>query len=168
MLYGRAMIRPKAKWSSGVLGCAGSSSDRLPQAKKRKMTDSMDSGVLQPTDFQVRIIFVDAGCISSRLERSLIKDERVHLQTDDLLGTAEIFDAPIIIGSNFPDDRPPKDSHMSSLECHTRGIHATSWHIWYDEETWSVTQFRSVPMNDKHPRLRDRECVMMHLCHDRC
>ena len=22
-------------------------------------------------------------------------------------------------------------------------------------------------MNDKHPRLRDRECVMMQLCHDR-
>ena len=56
---------------------------------------------------------------------------------------------------------------MSGLECHTRGIHATSWHIWYDEETWSVTQFRSVPMSPMHPRMQGRECAIMHLCHDR-
>ena len=145
------MIRPKAKtgWE--------------PKEKKRKMV----SGVLQPIVFQIRIIFADAGCISSRLQKSLIKDERVHLQTDDLVETAEVFDAPIIIGSDFPVDTPPNDSHMSSQLCHSRGIHATSWHIWYDEESWSVTQFRSVPMSDVHPRLRDHECAMMHLCHDR-
>ena len=56
---------------------------------------------------------------------------------------------------------------MSSRLCHTRGIHATSWHIWYDEDAWSVRGFRSVPMTDKHSRLRDRECAMLHLCHDR-
>ena len=66
-----------------------------PRAKKRK------SGVLQPTEFQVRIIFADAGRIPSRLEKCLIKDERVHLLTLDLLETAEVFDASIIIGSNF-------------------------------------------------------------------
>ena len=162
------MLRPKPKWkSSDVSGRAASSSDSLPKAKKSKTTDSMDSGVLQPTDFQVRIVFTDAGCITSRLQQSLIKEERVHLQTDDLVETAEVFDAPIIIGSYFPADTPPKDSHMSSRLCHTRGIHATSWHIWYDEETWSVTQFRSVPMSDNHSRLRDREYAIMHLCHDR-
>ena len=56
---------------------------------------------------------------------------------------------------------------MSSRLCKTGGMHATSWHIWYDEETWSVTEFRTVPMSDVHPRLRHRECAMMHLCHQR-
>ena len=65
----------------------------FPKAKKSKTRDSMDSGVLQPTGFQVRIIFADAGCIPSRLEKCLIKDERVHLLTLDLLETAGIFDA---------------------------------------------------------------------------
>ena len=125
----------------------------------------MDSGVLQPTDFQVRIIFADAGCIPSHLEKCLIKDEKVHLLTPDLLETAELYDASIIIGSNFPADTPPNDSHMSSRLCHTGGMHATSWHVWYDEETWSVPEFRTVPMSDVHPRLRHRECAMMHLCH---
>ena len=160
------MSRPKAKWSSDVSGRAASASDTssvLVPAKKRKT----DSGVLQPTDFRARILFADAGDICSRLKKSLIKDDRVHLQTDDLLDTADLYECEIIIGSDFPAEKPPKDSHMSSQIRNTTGIHATSWHIWYDEETWSVTQFRSVPMNDKHPRLRDRECVMMHLCHDR-
>ena len=44
----------------------------------------MDSGVLQPTGFQYRIIFADAGCIAPCLEKSLIKDERKHLQTSSL------------------------------------------------------------------------------------
>ena len=114
----------------------------FPEAKKSKTTDSMDSGVRQPTDFQVRFIFADGGCIPSRLEKCLIKDERVHLLTLDLLETAEVFDASIIIGSNFPADTPPNDSHMSSRLCHTGGMHATSWHVWYDEETWLVTEFR--------------------------
>ena len=127
----------------------------------------MDSGVLQPTDFQVRIIFADAGCISSRLQKSLIKDERMQLETDDLLETAEIFEAPIIIGSDFPVDTLPENTHMSSRSCHTKGIHATSWHIWYDQMTWSVEEFRSVPLSRVHPRLRDRECAIMHLIHDR-
>ena len=143
------MLQPKAKMKSCyVSGRAASSSDSLPKAKKSKTTDSMDSGVLQPTDFQVRIIFADAGCITSRLEKSLIKDERKHLQTDDLVETAEVCDAPLIIGSDFPADAHPNDSHMSSRLCHTTGIHAMSWHIWYDEETWSVTQLCSVPMSD--------------------
>ena len=146
---------------------AASASDSLPKAKKSKTMDSMNSGVLQPTDFEVRILFADAGCISSRLQESLIKDERKHLRTDDLLENAELFEAPIIIGSDFPVDKPPKESQMSSRLCHTRGIHATSWHVWYDEMTWSVTEFRSVPMSDVHPRLRDREYALMHLCHDR-
>ena len=72
----------------------------------------MDSGVLQPTDFQVRIIFADAGCIPSHLEKCLIKDEKVHLLTPDLLETAEVFDASIIIGSNFPADTPPNEVCM--------------------------------------------------------
>ena len=137
----------------------------FPKAKKSKTRDSMDSGVLQPTEFQVRIIFADAGWISARIAKSLIRDERVHLKTQDLLDTAEVFDASIIIGSNFPADTPPNDSHMSSRLCHTGGMHATSWHVWYDEETWLVTEFRIVPMSDVHPRLRHRECAMMHLCH---
>ena len=139
------MLRTTMK-SSDVSGSAASASNSLPKAKKSKTTDSMDSGVLQPTDFQVRIIFADAGCISSRPAQSLIRDERVPLETSDLLETAEIFDAPIIIGSDFPADSLPKDFHMSSRVCHTTGIHATSWHVWYDEMTWSVTEFRSVPM----------------------
>ena len=79
-----------------------------PKAKKRK------SGVLQPTEFQVRIIFADAGWISACIAKSLIKDKRVPLETADLLETAEVFDASIIIGSNFPADTPPNGSHMSS------------------------------------------------------
>ena len=89
------------------------------------------------------------------------------MQTENLVETAVIFEAPIIIGSDFPADSPPKDSHMSSRVCETSGDHATSWHIWYDEEQWSVKQLRSVPMSDVHPRLRHRECAMMHLRHDR-
>ena len=120
--------KPTKRKSSDVSQLADSATESdsywhlfgFPKAKKTKTKDSMDSGVLQltepqvpssasssmdspvlqPTDLQVRILFADAGCISSRLEKSLIKDERVHLQTDDLLDTAEIFDAPIIIGSN--------------------------------------------------------------------
>ena len=65
-------LQPKAKMKSCYgSGRAASSSDSFPKAKKSKTTDSMDSGVLQPTDFQVRIIFADAGCITSRLEKSL-------------------------------------------------------------------------------------------------
>ena len=160
------MRHPKAKWSSDVSGRAASASDTssvLVPAKKRKT----DSGVLQPTDFCVRILFADAGDICSRLKKSLIKDDRVHLQTDDLLDTADLCECEIIIGSDFPAEKPPKDSHMTGEIRHTRGIHATSWHIWYDEEAWSVRGFRSVPMTDKHSRLRDRECAMLHLCHDR-
>ena len=160
------MSRRKAKWSSDVSGRAASASDTssvLVPAKKRKT----DSGVLQPTDFRARILFADAGDICSRLEESLIRDERVRLKTDDLLDTADLYECEIIIGSDFPAEKPPKDSHMTGEIRHTRGIHATSWHVWYDEMTWSVTEFRSVPMSDVHPRLRHRECAMMHLCHDR-
>ena len=160
------MSRPKAKWSSDVSGRAASSSDTssvLVPAKKRKT----DSGVLQPTDFRVRILFADAGDICSRLEESLIRDERVRLKTDDLLDTAVLCECEIIIGSDFPAEKPPNSSHMTGEIRHTRGIHATSWHIWYDEEAWSVRGFRSVPMTDKHSRMRDRECAMLHLCHDR-
>ena len=160
------MSRPKAKWSSDVSGRAASSSDTssvLVPAKKRKT----DSGVLQPTDFRARILFADAGDICSRLEESLIKDERVRLKRDELVDTAILYECPIIIGSDFPAENPPKDSHMTGEIRHTRGIHATSWHIWYDEDAWSVRGFRSVPMTDKHSRLRDRECAMLHLCHDR-
>ena len=57
----------------------------------------MDSGVRQPTDFQVRIIFADAGRIPSRLEKCLIKDERVRLPTDELLETAESELVPIFL-----------------------------------------------------------------------
>ena len=85
----------------------------------------MDSGVLQPTDFQVRFIFADAGWISRRLAKTLIRDERVQLETQDLLDTAEVFDASIIIGSNFPADRPPSDSHIRSRLCETKGKHDT-------------------------------------------
>ena len=50
---------------------------RLPKfstfSMHKQITDSMDSDVLQPTGFQYRIIFADAGCITSRLENSLIK-----------------------------------------------------------------------------------------------
>ena len=28
-----------------------------------------------------------------------------------------------------------------------------------------MKKFRTVPMSDVHPRLRHRECAMMHLCH---
>ena len=160
------MRRPKAKWSSDVSGRAASASDTssvLVPAKKRKT----DSGVLQPTDFRARILFADAGDICSRLEESLIRDERVRLKTDDLLDTADLCECEIIIGSDFPAEKPPKDSHMSSEIRNTTGIHATSWHIWYDEETWLVTEFRTVPMSDVHPRLRHREYAMMHLCHHR-
>ena len=134
----------------------------------------MDSGVLQPTVFQARIIFADAGCISPRLQKSLIRDERPQLGENDLLETAELYDAPIIIGSDFPPDALPENTHMSSRSCYTEGSgrHATSWHVWYDETAWAVAEFRSVPMSDVHPRqldcyvhpcLRDRECAMMHL-----
>ena len=127
----------------------------------------MDSGVLQPTEFQVRIIFADAGCISTRLQRSLVKETRPQLETEDLLETAELHDAAIIIGSDFPVDKLPKSSHMSSQSCYTKGIHATTWHIWFEEMTWSVEEFRSVAMDTVHPHLRDRECAIMHLIHAR-
>ena len=63
-----------------------------------------DSGVLQPIDLQLRILFADAGCTPSSLEKTLIKDDRVHLQTVDLLNTAEELEASIIIGSAFPEE----------------------------------------------------------------
>ena len=127
----------------------------------------MDSGVQQPASFQVRILFADAGCISSRLKRSLIRDERPELETNELVDTAEIFEAEIIIGSDFPVNEPPKESHMSHRICNSTGEHATSYHCWYDPEAWSVTDFRTVPMNHEHPRLRIRDCAIMHLLHDR-
>ena len=86
-----------------VSGGAASSNDVLP--KKKKTTDSMDSGVLQPTEFQVRIIFADGGWISARIAKSLIRDDRVHLETQDLLESAELFEASIIIGSNCKGDK---------------------------------------------------------------
>ena len=67
----------------------------------------MDSGVLQPTGFQYRIIFADAGCIAPRLENSLIKDQRKHLETEDLVDAAVVYEASIVIGSDFPADTPP-------------------------------------------------------------
>ena len=105
----------------------------------------MDSGVRQPTDFQVRIIFADGGCIPPDIEKSLIKDTRVRLKSFDLLETTELFDASIIIGSDFPADRPPdlpelNGSWMSSEFGRTRGKHATSWHVWYDEVEWTVSE----------------------------
>ena len=139
---------------------AVSSSDILEiygEVKKRKRTDSTDSGVLQPTGFQYRIIFADAGCIARRLERSLIKDERKHLETEELVEAAVLYEASIVIGSDFPAYKPPKDSNMSHLSCETIGDHPTSWHIWFDEEEWSVSQLRSVPMSPMHPRMQGRE-----------
>ena len=64
----------------------------IPEAKRHKGS-SMNSGVLQPTDFEVRIVFADAGCIPSRLRKHLIKDERLHLKPLNLLDTATLYDA---------------------------------------------------------------------------
>ena len=65
----------------------------FPKEKKNKTRDSMDSGVLQPTDFEVRIVFADAGCMPSRLRKHLIKDERLHLKPLNLLDTATFYGA---------------------------------------------------------------------------
>ena len=56
---------------------------------------------------------------------------------------------------------------MSSRVCHTGRPHATSWHIWYDKEIWSVEEFYTVPMGKMHTCLRDREYAKIHLSHQR-
>ena len=147
---------------------ASASSSESSWHKKRKTMSTMDSGVLQRTDpsgSSYRLIFADAGCLPSWLHNSLIKDDRKRLGVRDLLQTAQLYEASIIIGSDFPANTPPNNSNMSSRVCKTEGMHATSWHVWYDLETWSVAEFRTVPMCTQHPRLRFRSCAIMHLCH---
>ena len=128
---------------------------------------SNDSDVLQHTEFQVRIIFADGGWIAKSIAKTLVKDERESLETADLLETAEVLNCSMIIGSNFPDDEPPSNSHIRSRLCETKGEHATSWHVWYDDDQWTVAEFSTVPMSPDHPCLRGRECAIMHLCHHR-
>ena len=158
-----------ARWQrrqQGDRGDACSIHILLVTASKAKTTDSMDSGVVQPTDIQVRIIFADGGWISKHIAKSLIKDDREQLETQDLLESAELFEASIIIGSNFPARLPiPSDSGIRTRLCESNGMHATSWHVWYDSNQWTVKKFNIVPMSRDHPRLRGRECAMMHLCH---
>ena len=125
----------------------------------------MDSGVLQPTDLQVRILFAHAGCIPWRFKKCLIKDEREHLQTLQLLETALDLDASIIIGSAFPEDTLPDGRHMGSLERHTKNRPPTTWHVWYEQEICSVTDFHSAPLSEDHLYMRGRECAMLHLRH---
>ena len=55
-----------------------------PPAKKAKTTASQSSGVSQPTDLKVRILFADAGCIAENLKECLIPDHRLELSADDL------------------------------------------------------------------------------------
>ena len=70
-----------------------------PTAKRGKTRCSTVSD-----DFHARILFADAGCSPSRLKQMLIKDERECLQTMELVETAALTDASIVIGADFPDD----------------------------------------------------------------
>ena len=125
------------------------------------------SGVRQPTEFQVRIIFADGGWIPQRVAQDLIKDDRMPLETKDLLDNATLFECSIIIGSNLPVHEPACDSHIRCRKAETEGKYSTSWHIWYHDEHWTIKHFKIVPMNDEHPRLRHRKCAMIHLCHQK-
>ena len=180
-LAGSASERIKRKSSDVPLLEDTASDSNYLKAKRRgnssvqqpadQQDSSTDSGVQQPTHLPVRILFADAGCIQSHLKKILIKDTREHLQTDELLKTAMDAKASIIIGADFPEDTPPDMWHMSSLICHTGDRHPTSWHVWFQKETWSVKDFFSAPMSDVHPRfllnpfLQSRECAMLHLRH---
>ena len=63
--------------------------DKEAPAKKAKTTASQSSSVSQPTDFKVRILFVDAGCIAESLQECLIPDHRPELSADDIPDAAE-------------------------------------------------------------------------------
>ena len=51
---------------------------------------------------------------------------------------------------------------MNNLWRRTGDIQTMAWHIWYDRDTWSVSEFRSEPMSDA---LRHLECARMQLRH---
>ena len=109
----------------------------------------------------------DAGWQSKSIAKRLIKDERLPLECDDLTLAAEVFETPIIIGSNFPADSPPNDGKWACTSCKSGGYANPTWHIWYEETEWTVTEFSTVPLCQVHPRLRFRECAIMHLSHHR-
>ena len=150
-----------AKKKRKVSGVSQPADSEGTATQKRK-----SSGVSQPADNEgSRILLVDAGRIRDRIRQKLVNDERKPATVDEMMEIAQQFNVGCIVGTDFPTWDAPEASHMQSRSLCTE---ETSWHVWYDPDTWTLSGFELQDLGachslSAHPPLRNRHCAILNL-----
>ena len=144
--------------------------DRIVQASEPSSAASseayLNNGVSQPVDDEgCRILLVDAGWIPRSVPKHFHEDLRLPAEHDDIVETAQQFNARCIVGTDFKDEKPPNylNMHRSS-----RRNAITSWHVWHDPDSWTLLYFELRTFSDGMANsvcmsLLGRQCAILHL-----
>jgi len=130
---------------------------------------SRDSSVSQPADNEgARILLVDAGWVKDRIAQQLVRDQRQPIHLNDILETTEQFNAGCIVGTDFPRQVLAVQGDFVALNKECLRSKETTWHVWYDPDMWSVSEFELSYLGaDRSPSAQEalgkRQCAILSL-----